>query len=42
MAFGLTLKQEKIINEIFSKYPQIKKLLFTEAVQKEISEKALT
>ncbi len=27
MAFGLTLKQEKIINEIFSKYPQIKKII---------------
>lgn len=27
MAFGLTLKQEKIINEIFSKYPQIKKVV---------------
>ncbi len=27
MAFGLTLKQEKIINEIFAKYPQIKKVV---------------
>lgn len=27
MAFGLILKQEKIINEIFSKYPQIKKVI---------------
>lgn len=27
MAFGLTLKQEKIINEIFEKYPQIKKVI---------------
>ncbi|WP_296664195.1 MULTISPECIES: nucleotidyltransferase domain-containing protein [unclassified Treponema] len=27
MAFGLTLKQEKIINEIFSKYSQIKKVV---------------
>ncbi|MDO5773980.1 MAG: nucleotidyltransferase domain-containing protein [Spirochaetales bacterium] len=27
MAFGLTLKQEKIINEIFEKYPQIKKVV---------------
>lgn len=39
MAFGLTLKQEKIINEIFAKYPQIKKSLFMKAVQKEISAK---
>lgn len=27
MACGLTLKQEKIINEIFEKYPQIKKVI---------------
>lgn len=31
MAFGLILKQEKIINEIFSKYPQIKKVVVYES-----------
>ena len=31
MAFGLILKQEKIINEIFSKYSQIKKVVVYES-----------
>lgn len=31
--------RKKIINEIFAKYPQIKKSLFMKAVQKEISAK---